>query len=72
MKATLSTLSAVALVLIAAPAFAVSTTVTYSSPILVILFVGLCALIIVAQLIPAVLMLIGMTKAVVPRKAKKC
>jgi len=46
------------------PVFAVDTTVTYTSGLLVLLFVGFCALIIVAQLIPALLVLFGMTKAV--------
>jgi len=36
----------------------------YNSPILVLLFVAFCALIIVAQLVPAVLALLGMTKNV--------
>lgn len=49
--------------LLASPAFAVDTAVTYSSGLLVLLFVGFCALIIVAQLVPAVLALFGMTKA---------
>ena len=46
----------------ATPALAADTAVTYNSPILVLLFVGFCALIIVAQLIPAILMLLGLTK----------
>lgn len=59
-----SLLSSLAVVLfLAAPAFAVDTAVTYSSGLLVLLFVGFCALIIVAQLVPAVLVLFGMTKA---------
>jgi hypothetical protein len=61
MKAILSTLS---LSLLAVPAFAVDTAKTYNSGILVLLFVGFCALLIVAQLVPAVLALFGMTKAV--------
>lgn len=59
MKALLTTLS---LSLFAAPAFAVDTATTYNSGILVLLFVGFCALLIVAQLVPAVLALFGMTK----------
>lgn len=61
-KSVLSTI-AITMMLIT-PAFAVDTTATYNSGILVLLFVGFCALLIVAQLVPAVLMLIGMTKAV--------
>ena len=62
MKSLLSSLAIV--LLLSAPAFAVDTAVTYSSGLLVLLFVGFCALIIVAQLVPAVLMLFGMTKAI--------
>lgn len=61
MKALFTTLS---LSLFAVPAFAVDTAKTYNSGILVLLFVGFCALLIVAQLIPALLALFGMTKAV--------
>lgn len=51
------------LVLLAvSPALAVDTNQTYNSGILVLLFVGFCALLIVAQLVPAVLALFGMTK----------
>ena len=46
----------------ASPALAVDTSKTYSSGILILLFVGFCALIITAQLVPAVLALFGMTK----------
>jgi FixJ family two-component response regulator len=61
-KSVLSTI-AITMMLVS-PAFAVDTATTYNSGILVLLFVGFCALLIVAQLVPAVLMLIGMTKAV--------
>lgn len=44
------------------PVYAADTSVTYSSGILVLLFVGFCALLIVAQLVPALLALFGMTK----------
>ncbi len=59
MKALLTTLS---LSLFAVPAFAVDTAKTYNSGILILLFVGFCALLIVAQLVPAVLALFGLTK----------
>ncbi|PLY10593.1 MAG: hypothetical protein C0624_02315 [Desulfuromonas sp.] len=42
--------------------WAVDTTQTYTSGILVLLFVGFCALIVVVQLIPAMLMLYGWVK----------
>lgn len=54
-----------------APALAVDTGKTYNSGILVLLFVGFCALIIVAQLLPAVLALFGMTKEAGKRSSGK-
>ena len=68
MKAILTTLS---LVLFAVPAFAVDTAKTYNSGILILLFVGFCALIIVAQLVPAVLALFGLTKEVARQGSRK-
>lgn len=68
-KSVLSTI-AITMMLVS-PAFAVDTTQTYNSGILVLLFVGFCALLIVAQLVPAVLVLFGMTKAVVQGVSKK-
>lgn len=59
-KSLFSTLTLTLLVV--APAFAVDTSISYNSGLLVLLFVGFCALLIVAQLIPAVLALFGMTK----------
>lgn len=56
--------SIVMTMILVTPVFAVDTSVTYSSGWLVLLFVGFCAVIIVAQLIPALLVLFGMTKAV--------
>jgi len=67
MKAIITTLT---LTLFAVPAFAVDTAQTYNSGILVLLFVGFCALIIVAQLVPAVLALFGMTKTAVQSTRK--
>ena len=56
-------LTSLALVLLAgSPALAVDTSQTYNSGILILLFVGFCALLIVAQLVPALLALFGMTK----------
>ncbi len=62
MKSLLSSL--LVTMLLVSPALAVDTSVTYNSGLLVLLFVGFCALIIVAQLVPALLVLFGMTKAV--------
>lgn len=61
-KSVLSTI-AITLMLVT-PAFAVDTAQTYNSGILVMLLVGFCGLLIVAQLVPALLVLFGMTKAV--------
>ncbi len=58
-------------VLLSTPAWAIDTAQTYNSGILTLLFVGFCALLIVAQLIPAVLTLFGMTKAVTKQGARK-
>jgi hypothetical protein len=44
------------------PAMAANTAKVYNSGILVLLFVGFCALLVVAQLLPAVMSLLGMTK----------
>ena len=68
MKAIMTTL---VLSLFAVPAFAVDTAKTYNSGILVLLFVGFCALIIVAQLVPAVLALFGLTKEVARQGSRK-
>jgi len=58
-KSILTTLS---LILMSVPAMAADTSKTYTSGILVLLFVGFCALLVVMQLLPAVMNLIGMTK----------
>jgi len=62
MKKTI--MAGILFLLMSTPAMAVDTAQTYNSGILVLLFVGFCALIIVAQLVPAILALFGMTKAV--------
>jgi len=61
-KITTLLISLVLLLMAVSPALAVDTSKTYNSGILVLLFVGFCALIIVAQLVPAVLALLGMTR----------
>jgi len=58
-KSIFTTLS---LILMAVPAMAADTSKVYNSGILVLLFVGFCALLVVAQLLPAVMNLMGMTK----------
>ena len=61
-KVALSTLL-VTLILVT-PALAHNTTATYHSGLFVLSFVGFCTLVVIAQMIPAVLMLFGMTKDV--------
>jgi len=46
----------------ATPAFAVDTSQTYNSGILVLAFLGFCALILMVQLFPALMMLFGWIK----------
>jgi len=60
MKAVLGTLL-VSMVSVS-PALAADTSKVYTSGILVLLFVGFCALLVVAQLLPAVMNLLGVTK----------
>ncbi len=65
-------MSCLAVMLMVAPrAMAVDTSQTYNSGILTLLFVGFCALLIVAQLIPAILMLFGLTKEVAQGQRKQ-
>ncbi|MEA3544310.1 MAG: response regulator [Thermodesulfobacteriota bacterium] len=68
-KSVLSTIAMT--MLLVTPAFAIDTAQTYNSGILTLLFVGFCALLIVAQLVPAVLVLFGMTKAVAQGVSEK-
>jgi len=51
------------LMLMADPALAVDTSQTYSSGILVGAFLAFCALIVVMQLVPTAILLIGFVKA---------
>ena len=59
-KPVLSTL--LVTMILVTPAFAIDTATTYRSGLFVLSFVGFCTLVVIAQLIPAVLMLFGMTK----------
>lgn len=49
-------------VIMAGPALAVDTTKTYSSGLLVGAFLAFCALIVVVQLMPTIILLIGFVK----------
>lgn len=63
MKTTRTTISALTALLAVVPnAFAGETVEVYCSPMLVLTFVGFIALIVVIQLIPAIMTLIGSIK----------
>lgn len=53
------------------PAFAASSNRVYSSGVLVLIFLGFCALVVVAQLIPALITLWGMLRSVVSGEGKQ-
>lgn len=65
MKTLRTLLSVTLFTLLANPAFAVDTTRVYSSGILIFAFLGFLALILLVQLIPTIIMLIGMVKGLV-------
>ena len=50
------------LLITAGPALAVDTTKTYSSGILVAIFLAFCALVVVVQLMPTIMLLFGFIK----------
>ena len=53
------------------PAFAVDTSKTYSSGLLIGIFLAFCALIVVVQLMPSVMLLIGFVKGLARRPATR-
>ncbi len=65
MKTAISTIYLVLAVI--SPAFAADT-IVYKSGILVSVFVGVCALIVVAQLVPALILVAGFIKGLVVSK----
>jgi len=69
MKTAISILYLVFVVI--SPAIAGDTTVVYKSGILVSVFVGICALIVVAQLVPVLMMIVGFIKGSVASMYKK-
>lgn len=72
MKRYASMLTGVTMPLLAAsPAFAVDTARTYSSGILVGIFLGFCALIVVVQLMPTIMLLIGFVRGLLKGEAKR-
>ncbi len=62
MKTAISTIYLVLAVI--GPAFAADT-VVYKSGVLVSVFVGVCALVVVAQLVPALMLVVGFVKGAV-------
>ncbi len=70
MKRINSVLTAFGLLLIAAPAMAVDTAKVYSSGILILVFIGICALVVLFQMIPAILLLLGMIRGLVTNLVK--
>jgi len=68
MKTAIATIYLVLAVI--SPAFA-GDTVVYKSGILVSVFVGVCALIVAAQLVPALMLLVGFFKGTVAALHKK-
>jgi len=62
MKGSRILLTTLLVIAVTTPALAVDTAKTYSSGILVLAFVGLCGLIVVAQLLPAIRSLLAMMK----------
>ena len=54
-----------AVLLMADPVLAVDTTKTYSSGLLVGLFLAFCALIVVVQLMPTIMLLVGFIKGLI-------
>lgn len=53
------------------PAFAVDTAKTYSSGLLIAIFLAFCALLVLAQLIPSIMMLAGFLKGLSRRTESK-
>lgn len=53
------------------PAFAASTNRVYSSGVLVLVFLGFCALVVIAQLIPALITLWGMLRSAVTGEGRE-
>ena len=53
------------------PAFAVDTAKTYSSGLLIGIFLAFCALLVVAQLMPSIMLLVGFIKGLSRRTESK-
>jgi hypothetical protein len=53
------------------PAFAVDTAKTYSSGVLIAVFMAFCAVLVLAQLVPSIMLLIGFIRGLVHRTESK-
>jgi len=72
MKAIRTLITAAAIVMLTVhQAWAVDTTQTYQSGILVLLFLGVCALIVVAQMVPALILMLGTVSAFAKKLRRK-
>lgn len=71
MKSCRSLLMGMAMLMVVAnPALAVDTSKTYSSGLLVGIFLGFCALVVVVQLMPTIMLLIGFVKGLLKGQSK--
>lgn len=64
-------LSVPMLMVMASPALAVDTSKTYSSGLLVGIFLAFCALVVVVQLMPTIVMLVGFVKGLIKGTSKQ-
>lgn len=71
MKRYRSLLMGMSMLIMASPAYAVDTTKTYSSGLLVGIFLGFCALIVVVQLMPTIMLLFGFVKGLLKGTSKQ-
>lgn len=71
MKTLKSTGMGFLMLLLASPALAVDTSKTYSSGILVGVFLAFCALIVLVQLMPTIMLLVGFIKGLIKGTDKK-
>ena len=71
MKNYRSLIMGASMLLMANPAFAINTNQTYNSGIMVGIFFAFCALIIVVQLMPALILLFGFVKGLIKGTEKQ-
>ena len=72
MSSVRATMMTVAMVVATSlPAFAVDTSRTYSSGLLIGIFLAFCALLVVVQLMPSVMLLVGFIKGLARRSESK-